>query len=58
MFDIQIVADFDDHKSEVWRVEWNVTGTVLTSSGDDGTIKMFKASVLDEWYRIGSVGVE
>eukprot|EP01132_Coremiostelium_polycephalum_P009324 gene9324-11431_t len=25
-----------DHRSEVWRVEWNITGTILASSGDDG----------------------
>ena len=27
-----------EHKSEVWHVEWNVTGTVLASSGDDGIV--------------------
>lgn len=24
-----------DHHAEVWRVEWNITGTILASSGDD-----------------------
>lgn len=31
------------HKSEVWRVEWNMTGTVLASSGDDGTVHLWKS---------------
>lgn len=30
------------HKSEVWRVEWNITGTVLASAGDDGTVRLWK----------------
>lgn len=36
------VALFDNHESQVWRVSWNVTGTILASSGDDGCIRMWK----------------
>jgi nucleoporin SEH1 len=25
--------------SEVWRVQWNLTGTVLATSGDDGAVR-------------------
>ncbi len=35
------VACFRDHKSEVWHVEFNVTGTVLASSGDDGVVRLW-----------------
>ena len=28
--------------AEVWRVKWNVTGTVLASSGDDGKVRLWK----------------
>ena len=28
--------------SQVWKVEWNVTGTVLSSSGDDGKVRLWK----------------
>lgn len=28
--------------SQVWRVCWNVLGTVLVSSGDDGSVRMWK----------------
>ncbi|KAG5463134.1 MAG: WD40-repeat-containing domain protein [Olpidium bornovanus] len=41
--------EFRDHEAEVWRVEWNVTGTVLSSSGDDGRVRLWKANYEGEW---------
>lgn len=41
--DIQTVAHFDDHGCTVWRICWNVTGTILASSADDGCVRMFKS---------------
>lgn len=41
-YDIRIVASFEDHGSQVWRVSWNITGTILASSGDDGTVRLWK----------------
>lgn len=35
-------AQFDDHHSTVWRISWNITGTILASSGDDGCLRMWK----------------
>lgn len=46
--DAQTVAQFDDHDSIVWRVSWNITGTILASSGDDGCVRMFKSKFLFE----------
>lgn len=40
------VAQFDDHQSTVWRISWNITGTILASSGDDGCLRMWKGKVL------------
>ncbi|KAI9327184.1 WD40-repeat-containing domain protein [Zopfochytrium polystomum] len=45
----QPVASFADHGAEVWRVDWNVVGTVLSSSGDDGKIRLWKSGFLDDW---------
>jgi len=38
-----------DHHAEVWRVDWNITGTILASSGDDGNVRMWKANLAGEW---------
>lgn len=51
--EIRTVAQFDDHLSQVWRVSWNITGTILASSGDDGTVRMWKSNYLDNWKPLG-----
>ncbi|KAJ7681148.1 WD40-repeat-containing domain protein [Mycena rosella] len=53
-----IVADFDQHHSAVGRVEWNITGTVLASAGNDGRVRLWKATAGNVWRPAGSVGVE
>ncbi|KAF5380089.1 hypothetical protein D9615_006204 [Tricholomella constricta] len=53
-----VVADFDQHKSAVGRVEWNITGTVLSSAGNDGRIRLWKATSGNVWRPAGSLGVE
>lgn len=58
-FAIDMVADFTEHIGEVWRVQWNVTGTILSSSGDDGKVHLWgKASYLDEWSLLSTVSSE
>jgi hypothetical protein len=32
--------------AQVWRVEWNVVGSVLASSGDDGSVMLWKQDLL------------
>lgn len=44
-FEVQIVAQFDNHNSQVWRVSWNITSTLLASSGDDGCVRLWKGAV-------------
>lgn len=41
-FEVQIMAQFDNHNSQVWRVSWNITSTLLASSGDDGCVRLWK----------------
>lgn len=48
-WDVQMVADFPDHKAEVWKVSWNATGTILSSTGDDGKIRLWKSAINGEF---------
>ena len=41
-FDITCLGAFDDHRSKVWRLSWNMTGTILASSGEDACIRLWK----------------
>jgi len=38
------VGRFLDHKDLVWKLEWNVAGTVLSSSGEDGKVRLWKGA--------------
>jgi len=29
---------------QVWRVQWNITGTILASTGDDGRVRLWKGT--------------
>ncbi|OCH93924.1 WD40 repeat-like protein [Obba rivulosa] len=53
-----IVGDFDDHKSAVGRVEWNITGTILSSAGNDGRVRLWKMTVGNVWRPAGHISVE
>ncbi|KAL1744921.1 WD40-repeat-containing domain protein [Schizophyllum fasciatum] len=53
-----IVGDFDQHKSAIGRVEWNITGTVLSSAGNDGFVRLWKATSGNVWRPAGSIGVQ
>eukprot|EP00003_Mantamonas_plastica_P033223 TRINITY_DN939_c0_g1_i1.p1 TRINITY_DN939_c0_g1~~TRINITY_DN939_c0_g1_i1.p1 ORF type:complete len:128 (-),score=44.87 TRINITY_DN939_c0_g1_i1:39-422(-) len=54
---VEKVAEFGDHQSEVWRVEWNVTGTILASSGDDGKVRLWKSNLNGEWKPLSNVSM-
>jgi nucleoporin SEH1 len=46
----ELVADLREHEAEVWRVGWNVTGTMLTSACDDGKVRVWKRGYVgEEW---------
>ncbi|KAM3121926.1 hypothetical protein CJJ07_005145 [Candidozyma auris] len=46
---IDLVGKLDHHKQEVWRVSWNNTGTILSSAGDDGKVRLWKQNYMNEW---------
>jgi nucleoporin SEH1 len=52
---VQEVAKKTEHDSEVWRVEWNITGSVLASSGDDGTVRLWRCTNEGKWDCISEI---
>ncbi|CDO95642.1 unnamed protein product [Kluyveromyces dobzhanskii CBS 2104] len=46
---IELIGEHSDHQGEVWSVSWNLTGTILSSSGDDGKIRLWKSSYSNEF---------
>ena len=38
-------------QSQAWRCQWNVTGTVLASSGDGGIVKLWKSGFQGEGFK-------
>ena len=54
-----LVATFTEHNSEVWRVQWNITGTILASSGDDGYVRMYQIDHQDNsWKCIRTIAAD
>ena len=45
----------DTGGAEVWRCEWNVTGTVLASSGDGGVVQLWKSDYHKNWSCVSEV---
>ena len=37
------------HRSQVWRVAWNASGSMLATSEDDGTVRVFKMDQHGGW---------
>jgi len=55
---LKVLASFQDHGSKVWRLSWNMTGTVLASSGEDACIRLWKSNYLDAWKGIGIIRMD
>jgi len=51
-YEVELVARLGQHKSAVWRVSWNVTGTILASTGDDGAARLWKIDNAGQWHPI------
>ena len=54
----ELIKVFSDHAAMVWRVQWNVTGTVLASSGDDGSVKTWRCNPSGVWELAGTMRPE
>ncbi|CAG7847877.1 Nucleoporin seh1-A AltName: Full=Nup107-160 subcomplex subunit seh1-A [Serendipita indica DSM 11827] len=55
---VNLAGTFDDHQSAVTRVEWNVTGTILSSAGNDGNIRLWRSTYGGIWRTMGHIHTE
>ena len=54
-----LMVTFTEHNSEVWRVQWNITGTILASSGDDGNVRLYQCDFVDNsWKCIRTIAAD
>ena len=56
--DVNLLGEFSDHKSDVWSVSWNSTGTILSSSGDDGKVRFWKSGRTTDYRCIATTSVQ
>lgn len=53
--EVKLIAQFEAHDGAPWRLDWSQTGDVLVSTGDDGTVRMWKKSVEGKWIEAAEV---
>lgn len=54
-YDVKQMAMLHHDNAEVWKVEWNVTGTMLSSSGDDGIVRLWKSDFDGNWICVSTI---
>lgn len=61
-WEASLAAQIEDHvdgsSGGVGKVEWNVTGTVLSTAGCDGVVRLWKASYSGEWRVLSAISCE
>uniref|UniRef100_A0A1I8IA50 WD_REPEATS_REGION domain-containing protein n=1 Tax=Macrostomum lignano TaxID=282301 RepID=A0A1I8IA50_9PLAT len=43
------ILEYQRCQMSVWRLSWNVLGTVLASSLEDGTVRLWQGNYADQW---------
>ncbi|MFH4977817.1 hypothetical protein AB6A40_004526 [Gnathostoma spinigerum] len=57
-YDVQLLSCVGENSSsyiQIWRLSWNITGTVLTAGSSDGTVQIWKSALLNQWTLIGKL---
>jgi nucleoporin SEH1 len=52
-----LTAVLDEHRGQVWRVRWNLTGTTLATTGDDGVVRLWNQSLAGEWKCASTISI-
>jgi WD40 repeat protein len=47
--EVRLVAELEGHGGAPWRVDWSQMGDILVSTGDDGTVRLWKKAVDGRW---------
>ena len=51
----EITEHMDGSSGGVGKVEWNITGTILSTAGCDGVVRLWKAGYSGEWRMLSSI---
>ncbi|VEU22091.1 DEKNAAC103089 [Brettanomyces naardenensis] len=57
-FTVSLISSFNEHVGEVWRVSWNMTGTILSSCGDDGLVRLYKSNYANNFQCMSVISAE
>ncbi|KAK4486356.1 hypothetical protein RD792_009028 [Penstemon davidsonii] len=47
---VQKVAMLSGHGSEVWQMEWDISGMTLASTGSDGVVRLWQSNLNGVWH--------
>ena len=47
--DVKLVAELKGHQGAPWRLSWSEMGDILVSTGDDGTVRLWKKAIDGKW---------
>lgn len=49
------VALLSDHDSEVWQLEWDMSGMTLASTGGDGMVRLWQSNLNGVWHEQAAI---
>lgn len=51
----KLIAELETPEGAPWRVSWSQMGDILVSTGDDGTVRLWKKSVEGKWIEAAEI---